>query len=55
MKKQILYKIADSLKNIEVIETAHSETRKTSRCFGIAKGEFYYLKNFDEDNEEIAS
>ncbi|UTY31563.1 DUF2281 domain-containing protein [Treponema putidum] len=53
-KMQLLHKIADNLKNIKVIETANLQTKKISRCFGIAKGEFSYPKNFDEDNEEIA-
>ena len=52
-KMQLLHKIADNLKNIKVIETANLQTKKTRRCFGIARGEFSYPKNFDEDNEEI--
>ena len=53
-KIQLLSMIADNLKNTKVIETVHSQTKKTKRCFGIAKGEFSYPRNFDEDNDEIA-
>ncbi|WP_315602418.1 DUF2281 domain-containing protein [Treponema socranskii] len=53
-KIQLLSMIADNLKNTKVIEPVHSQTRKIKRCFGIAKGEFSYPRNFDEDNEEIA-
>ncbi|QTQ12682.1 DUF2281 domain-containing protein [Treponema parvum] len=53
-KIQLLSMIADNLKNTKVIETVHSQTKKIKRCFGIAKGEFSYPRNFDEDNDEIA-
>ena len=44
----------NNLKNIKVIEPIHLQTKKTKRHFGIAKGEFSYPKNFDEDNDEIS-
>lgn len=53
-KIQLLSMIANNLKNTKVIETDIIQTKKPKRCFGIAKGEFSYPSNFDEDNEEIA-
>lgn len=53
-KIQLLSVIVNNLKNIKVLEDIHLHTKKTKRCFGIAKGEFSYPRNFDEDNGEIA-
>ena len=53
-KIQLLEMIANNLKNTKVIEPVHLQTKKTKRHFGIAKGEFSYPKNFDEDNDEIS-
>ena len=53
-KIQLLAMIANNLKNTKVIEPIHLQTKKTKRHFGIAKGEFSYPKNFDEDNDEIS-
>ena len=53
-KIQLLSTLANNLENTKAIETVHVQTKKTKRCFGIAKGEFSYPKNFDEDNDEIA-
>ena len=53
-KIQLLSMIADNLKNTKVVEPVHSRTKRPKRCFGIAKGEFAYPRNFDEDNDGIA-
>ena len=47
-KIQLLFMIA------KVVEPVHSQIKTVKRCFGIAKGEFSYPRNFDEDNGEIA-
>ena len=54
-KLQLLSMIVDNLKNTKVVdEPVHAQIKTVKRCFGIAKGEFSYPKNFDEDNGEIA-
>ena len=53
-KIQLLFMIADNLKNTKIVEPVHSQIKTVKRCFGIAKGEFSYPRNFDEDNDEIA-
>ena len=53
-KIQLLSMIVDNLKNTKVVEPVHAQIKTVKRCFGIAKGEFSYPKNFDEDNGEIA-
>ena len=47
-KIQLLYMIADNLKNTRIIETIDSQIKKPKRRFGILKGKIQMAPDFDE-------
>ncbi|WP_428770018.1 DUF2281 domain-containing protein [Treponema sp. HNW] len=47
-KIQLLYIIADNLKNTKIIETAGLQVKKPKRRFGILKGKIRMAPDFDE-------
>lgn len=47
-KIQLLYIIADNLKNIKIIENIDSQIKKPKRRFGILKGKIQMAPDFDE-------
>jgi len=47
-KIQLLYMIADNLKNTKIIETIDSQIKKPKRLFGILKGKIQMAPDFDE-------
>lgn len=47
-KIQLLYIIADNLKNTKIIKTAGSQVKKPKRRFGILKGKIRMAPDFDE-------
>ena len=47
-KIQLLYIIADNLKNTRIIETIDSQIKKPKRRFGILKGKIQMAPDFDE-------
>ena len=47
-KIQLLYIIADNLKNTKIIENIDSQIKKPKRRFGILKGKIQMAPDFDE-------
>ena len=47
-KIQLLYMIADNLKNTKIIENIDSQIKKPKRNFGILKGKIQMAPDFDE-------
>lgn len=47
-KIQLLYMIADNLKNTKIIENIDSQIKKPKRRFGILKGKIQMAPDFDE-------
>ena len=47
-KIQLLYMIADNLKNTRIIETIDSQIKKPKRRFGILKGKIRMAPDFDK-------
>lgn len=47
-KIQLLYIIADNLKNIKITETVGLQVKKPKRRFGILKGKIQMAPDFDE-------
>ena len=47
-KIQLLYIIADNLKNIKITETVGSQVKKPKRRLGILKGKIQMAPDFDE-------
>ena len=47
-KIQLLYMIADNLKNTRIIETIDSQIKKPKRRFGILKGKIQMAPGFEE-------
>ena len=47
-KIQLLYMIADNLKNTKIIENIDSQIKKPKRSFGILKGKIQMAPDFDE-------